>query len=114
MSNHSPLRELLPVTSSQHSSIPYGSCMSVYSAYFSRSAVSWVSQQDTICDGEINIFGLNNEAYIKKLKRYAGRLYPVSLNSKYSPIKIKESDRLDVFGKVVGKINSNDVPDYRF
>ncbi|ACR77198.1 Hypothetical protein EUBREC_3472 [Agathobacter rectalis ATCC 33656] len=31
-----------------------------------------------------------------------------------SPIKIKESDRLDVFGKVVGKINSNDVPDYRF
>ena len=65
MSNHSPLRELLPVTSSQHSSIPYGSCMSVYSAYFSRSAVSWVSQQDTICDGEIGIFGLNNEAYIK-------------------------------------------------
>ena len=109
MSNHSPLRELLPVAS-----IPYGSCMSVYSAYFSRSAVSWVSQQDTLCDGEIGIFGLNNEAYIKKLKRYADRLYPVSLNSKYSPIKIKESDRLDVFGKVVGKINSKDVPDYRF
>ena len=88
--------------------------MSVYSAYFSRSAVSWVSQQDTLCDGEIGIFGLNNEAYIKKLKRYADRLYLVSLNSKYSPIEIKESDRLDVFGKVVGKINSNDVPDYRF
>ena len=28
--------------------------------------------------------------------------------------KRQESDRLDVFGKVVGKINSNDVPDYRF
>ena len=45
---------------------------------------------------------LPQKFYIKKLKRYADRLYPVSLNSKYSPIKIKESDRLDVFGKVVG------------
>ena len=35
ISNPSPLRELLPVTSSQHSSIPYGSCLSVYSAYIS-------------------------------------------------------------------------------
>ena len=62
----------------------------------------------------LNFARTNNEAYIKKLKRYADRLYLVSLNSKYSPIEIKESDRLDVFGKVVGKINSNDVPDYRF
>lgn len=69
---------------------------------FHSGEIAWVSQQDTLCDGEIGIFGLNNEAYIKKLKRYADRLYPVSLNSKYSPIKIKESDRLDVFGKVVG------------
>lgn len=81
---------------------------------FHSGEIAWVSQQDTLCDGEIGIFGLNNEAYIKKLKRYADRLYLVSLNSKYSPIEIKESDRLDVFRKVVGKINSNDVPDYRF
>ena len=74
---------------------------------FHSGEIAWVSQQDTLCDGEIGIFGLNNEAYIKKLKRYADRLYLVSLNSKYSPI-------LDVFRKVVGKINSNDVPDYRF
>lgn len=66
--------------------------------------------------GKNNCFIANPKvsAYIKKLKRYADRLYLVSLNSKYSPIEIKESDRLDVFGKVVGKINSNDVPDYRF
>ena len=80
---------------------------------FHNGEIALVSQQDTLCDGEIGIFELNNEAYIKKLKRYADRLYLVSLNSKYSPIEIKESDRLDVFGKVVGKINSNDVPDYR-
>ena len=66
---------------------------------FHSGEIAWVSQQDTLCDGEIGIFGLNNEAYIKKLKRYADRLYLVSLNSKYSPIEIKESDRLDVFRK---------------
>ena len=56
---------------------------------FHSGEIAWVSQQDTLCDGEIGIFGLNNEAYIKKLKRYADRLYLVSLNSKYSPYLVK-------------------------
>jgi len=59
---------------------------------FHSGEIAWVSQQDTLCDGEIGIFGLNNEAYIKKLKRYADRLYLVSLNSKYSPIQISKKD----------------------
>lgn len=41
---------------------------------FHSGEIVWVSQQDTLCDGEIGIFGLNNEAYIKKLKRYADRV----------------------------------------
>ena len=32
---------------------------------FHSGEIAWVSQQDTLCDGEIGIFGLNNEAYIK-------------------------------------------------
>jgi len=49
-------------------------------------------------EGEIGIFCLNNDVYLKKL----GRGCLISLNSKYEPIPICAHDDLRVFGKVVG------------
>lgn len=37
------------------------------------------------------------------------RLLLISLNEKYAPIKVGENDRLDIFGKVVGKCDSADI-----
>lgn len=72
--------------------------------------IAFVTKQETLEDGEIGIFGLNNEAYIKRLKKYADKVFLISLNEKYSPIEVKESDRFDVFGKVIGKADAKDIP----
>ena len=61
ISNPSPLRELLPVTSSQHS----GDSME---PEFHDGQIAWVLQQESVANGEIGIFALNGEAYIKKLQ----------------------------------------------
>lgn len=31
----------------------------------------------------------------------------ISLNEKYAPIKVSENDRLDIFGKVLGKSDAS-------
>jgi len=60
--------------------------------------ILFIKEQGTLNDGEIGIFTLNGEAYVKKL--LGGTL--VSLNPKYEPIKLRESDAFHVFGKVIG------------
>jgi len=52
----------------------------------------------TLETGEIGIFELNGDSYVKKLGY--GEL--ISLNPRYAPIKIGEFDSFHVFGKVVG------------
>ena len=63
-------------------------------------------------DGEIGIFALNGDAYIKKLQNDEDGLFLISLNLDYAPIPIKENDRLDIFGKVVGSCNTSSLPEY--
>jgi len=60
--------------------------------------VIFIREQRTIETGEIGIFALNGDSYIKKLGR--GEL--ISLNPRYEPIVIHEYDSLHVFGKVIG------------
>lgn len=60
--------------------------------------VIFVHAQPALNDGEIGIFSLNNNAYLKKLER--GRL--ISLNPAYHPIPIRAHDDFKVFGKVIG------------
>lgn len=60
--------------------------------------IIFIHEQPTLDEGEIGIFSLNNEAYVKKL----GSGCLVSLNSAYDPIPIREHDDFRVFGKVVG------------
>ena len=48
--------------------------------------IIWVHQQETLEDGEIGIFFLDGEAYVKK----------------YAPIKVSSGSVFRTFGKVVG------------
>ncbi|MDD4493110.1 MAG: XRE family transcriptional regulator [Eubacteriales bacterium] len=60
--------------------------------------IVFIHEQPVLDEGEIGIFCLNNDAYLKKL----GRSCLISLNPKYDPIPIREHDEFKVFGKVVG------------
>ena len=63
--------------------------------------VVWVKRQEVIESGEIGIFMLNDNAYCKKFVRRGGETLLISLNPKYEPIKINESDSISVYGKVL-------------
>ena len=60
--------------------------------------IIFIHEQPTLDEGEIGIFYLNNDTYLKKL----GRRCLISLNPEYEPIPIQEHDEFKVFGKVVG------------
>ena len=65
---------------------------------FVDSQIVFIKQQQTLDIGEIGIFELGGDAYLKKLGR--GEL--LSLNPRYKPIEIREYDSFHIFGKVVG------------
>lgn len=60
--------------------------------------IVFVHEQSVLDEGDIGIFYLNNEAYIKKL----GKGCLISLNPAYAPILLQEYDTFKVLGKVVG------------
>ena len=74
--------------------------------------VAWVHKQDSISNGEIGIFCLNGNTYIKELHDGPDGVYLVSLNKKYYPIQIFESDSLKIFGKVIGKCKGAEIPGF--
>lgn len=76
---------------------------------FSDGQVAIVMKQETVENGEIGIFSLNGDAYIKKLKEDGNGIFLISLNNKYKPIPVGKNDRLDVFGKVIGKLTSDEI-----
>ena len=59
-----------------------------------------VKNSESIYEGEIGVFILNGESYIKKMGR--GEL--ISLNPIYSPIKITEYDNIRCAGKVIDTV----------
>lgn len=63
--------------------------------------VVWIKKQEIIENGEIGIFMLNENVYCKKLVKSGNDTLLVSLNPKYEPIKIRESDSVSVYGKVI-------------
>ena len=58
-------------------------------------------QDEPVREGEIGIFSLNSDGYMKKL----GPKRLESLNPKYEPIEIHNYDELRCFGKVLGKLD---------
>lgn len=79
---------------------------------FEDGQIAWVLKQDIIENGEIGIFSLNGEAYIKKLQDNKNGIFLISLNEKYPPIPVKEHDRFDILGKVVGKNHPKEIKKY--
>jgi len=74
---------------------------------FHDGQIAWVLQQESVANGEIGIFSQNGEAYIKKLQNDKGGIFHPIFNEKYAPIKVGENDRLDIFGKVLGKSDAS-------
>lgn len=61
----------------------------------------YVHQQETLEDGEIGIFSLNDNAFIKKLQNNDSGTFLISLNQKYPPIPVHPNrDTFRIFGKV--------------
>ncbi|MCL2045382.1 MAG: XRE family transcriptional regulator [Oscillospiraceae bacterium] len=60
--------------------------------------IIFIKKQETLEVGEIGIFELNGDAFLKKL----GRGEFISLNARYAPIPIREFDSVHIFGKVLG------------
>lgn len=62
----------------------------------------WIQQREVIEDGEIGIFYLNGQSFIKKLKTVKDGVQLVSLNfKKYAPIVVNINDEFRAFGKVI-------------
>lgn len=57
-------------------------------------------ENGSLREGEVGVFALNGEGYIKQL----GRKQLLSFNSKYAPIPIGPYDRLECQGRVLGKL----------
>lgn len=60
-----------------------------------------IKNSPSILEGEIGIFILNGDSYVKKMGK--GEL--ISLNPAYSPIKLNEFDDIRCVGKVLGKVD---------
>lgn len=61
----------------------------------------WIEQTEQLEDGEIGIFYLDGNAYIKKFQNNENGTYLVSLNKKYNPIPVTENNSFKIFGRVL-------------
>ena len=52
-------------------------------------------------DGEIGIFYLDGNAYVKKFQNNRKGTYLISLNKKYDPIPVTENSSFKIFGRVL-------------
>ena len=62
----------------------------------------FVEKCDTIREGEIGIFIINGDAFIKEL----GNDCLISHNSAYQPIKLTENDSIYCCGRVLGIVEN--------
>lgn len=67
---------------------------------YSDGDIVFVQRADCVREGEIGIFVLNGDGFIKRW----GKDRLISLNPKYEPIRIHEYDALECQGRVLGKI----------
>ena len=64
--------------------------------------IVFVHRQETLENGEIGIFSLDNKAYIKKFNNVGFVVFLMSLNPRYLPIPVDPNrDSFRIFGKVV-------------
>lgn len=68
---------------------------------FHKNQIIYVHRQDTLSNGEIGIFFLDGEAYVKKFQNDQDGTYLISLNELYAPKPVTEQSDFRIFGKVV-------------
>lgn len=68
---------------------------------FRDGQVVYVKQQPVLEKGEIGIFLLNGDAYLKQLMADEGGMQLISFNPRYAPISVEEWDEFRILGKVV-------------
>lgn len=61
----------------------------------------WIEQTEQLEDGEIGIFYLDGNAYVKKFQNNENGTYLVSLNKIYDPIPVTENNSFKIFGRVL-------------
>ena len=69
---------------------------------FADGQIVWARKAETAENGEIVLCVLNDQGYCKKLYRNERGVFLLSLNPKYDPIPIKETDEFRIMGRVVG------------
>ncbi|WP_052446732.1 helix-turn-helix domain-containing protein [Candidatus Soleaferrea massiliensis] len=78
--------------------------------FFFDGDILLVQSQTVIEHGEIGIFVLNGEGYVKRLYRKGNDCRLISLNLDYDDIIIEDLDTLLCRGKVLGKLENLSVP----
>ena len=69
-------------------------------------------KRSNYANGEIGIFYLNGNTYIKELHDEPDGVYLISLNQKYRPIQVFMCDSVKIFGKVIGKCKGAEIPGF--
>jgi SOS-response transcriptional repressor LexA len=69
---------------------------------FHDGQIVYILQQNTLENGEIGIFLLDGEAYIKKFQNDQNGHFLISLNKDYAPIPIEPYSEFSILGKVIG------------
>ena len=64
--------------------------------------IIWIHKQETLEEGEIGVFFLDGDAYVKKYHQSDSGIQLISLNKKDAPIQVTSGSTLKTFGKVVG------------
>lgn len=73
---------------------------------FSDGDIVFVKQQPTLENGQIGIFILNGEGFIKKFHQGEDGYTLISKNPEYEDIFVKENDDIRIVGRVLRKYNS--------
>ncbi len=68
----------------------------------------YVEKAEEISSGEIGVFILNGESLCKVFRKQEEGSFLVSLNPKYQPIRILDTDDLRLIGKVIGPLESEE------
>ena len=61
----------------------------------------WVHQQPFLDDGDIGIFYIDGNAYVKEYRRTVDGILLISHNEKYKPIRVSADSENRIYGKVV-------------
>ena len=70
---------------------------------YADGSVVWVQKSETIEPGQVGIFYLDGDSYIKQFRQGEQGPELVSLNPAYAPIRLRESSDFRVFGRVIGQ-----------